>query len=97
MPRDQMFDKSQPHTMPAKDEFKAYRRTKLVVDAIRIPGPFTVVTREGPLRCDDGWLALDTAGWPYPIAHAEMVQICDTEAPMTPDAAQHARSGEPVS
>ena len=35
---------------------------------VRIDGPFTVETAEGPLRCEDGWVALDTNGDPYPIA-----------------------------
>lgn len=36
--------------------------------ATRVAGPFEVETREGTLRCDDGWLALDSNGDPYPIA-----------------------------
>lgn len=36
--------------------------------AIRIDGPFEVETREGTLTCQDGWLALDSNGEPYPIA-----------------------------
>lgn len=34
---------------------------------VRIDGPFQVETREGILRSDGGWLALDADGWPYPI------------------------------
>lgn len=34
---------------------------------IRIDGPFEVETRNGELRCQDGYLALDAGGWPYPI------------------------------
>ena len=43
----------------------------------RMDGPFTVQTREGVLRCEDGWLALDEHGDPYPIAadvHASAYQ-----------------------
>jgi hypothetical protein len=36
--------------------------------AVRVTGPFQVVTREGTLICENGWLALDTNGDPYPIA-----------------------------
>jgi hypothetical protein len=34
---------------------------------IRMDGPFTVETREGTLTCSDGWLAIDSDGYPYPI------------------------------
>ena len=33
----------------------------------RIKGPFKVKTREGEITCEDGYLALDSADWPYPI------------------------------
>lgn len=36
--------------------------------AVRISGRFQVVTREGTLACEDGWLALDQNGDPYPVA-----------------------------
>ena len=39
--------------------------------AARIEGPFLVETREGVLKCQDGYLALDTEGHPYPIAAEE--------------------------
>lgn len=48
-------------------EFRKVAFTK----AIRIFGPFTVQTREGILSCEDGWLAIDANGWPYPIADDE--------------------------
>jgi hypothetical protein len=34
----------------------------------RIEGPFTVVTPHGEVVCEDGWLAVDSNGDPYPIA-----------------------------
>ena len=43
--------------------------------AIRIEGPFTVETSEGPLRCENGYLAIDARGYPYPIAADEFEQI----------------------
>ena len=46
---------------------KMYRKMHLT-QAVRIDGPFRVNTKEGPLDCEDGYLALDSAGWPYPIA-----------------------------
>lgn len=48
--------------------FKTYRRRITETRAVRIRGPFSVETLEGVMRCDDGWLALDVDGNPYPIA-----------------------------
>jgi hypothetical protein len=46
--------------------WKLYRR-KSFTNAQRIEGPFEVETHEGFLRCEDGWLAVDAEGFPYPI------------------------------
>lgn len=43
--------------------------------AIRMAGPFTVETSEGPLRCEDGWLCFDARGYPYPVAAEEFALI----------------------
>jgi hypothetical protein len=59
-----MFDRM---NLPEEDGFKVYRK-KTLVRAMRVEGPFTVATREGALLCEDGYLALDEDGWPYPIA-----------------------------
>jgi hypothetical protein len=53
---------------------KHYRK-KVLTAAVRMPGPFTVVTREGTLACPDGYLAVDAHGWPYPIARDEFEAI----------------------
>jgi hypothetical protein len=50
-------------------------RKKRLTRACRITGPFEVVTREGTLTCPDGYLALDSKGWPYPIAVDEFDEI----------------------
>lgn len=42
-------------------------RKKVLTRAVRIAKPFTVQTPEGRLHCEDGWLALDARGYPYPI------------------------------
>lgn len=42
---------------------------------VRIEGPFTVETLEGPLSCPDGFLAIDSGGNPYPIAVEEHERI----------------------
>jgi hypothetical protein len=51
-----------------------YRKTKLTY-AVKISGPFTVETSEGPLTCADGYLAVDARGYPYPIATDEFELI----------------------
>jgi hypothetical protein len=43
--------------------------------AMRIEGPFKVLTREGPLECPDGYLAVDAHGYPYPINKEEFEKI----------------------
>lgn len=53
------------------DEF----RKKVTTRAVRVHGPFTVETSEGPLHCEDGWLAVDARGYPYPIAAGEFELI----------------------
>lgn len=50
-------------------------RKKVTTRMVRIDGPFTVETSEGPLRCADGWLAMDARGYPYPIAADEQALI----------------------
>lgn len=42
-----------------------------VFHAVRVEGPFTVETSDGPVRCEDGWLAIDDQGNPYPIPEDE--------------------------
>lgn len=46
-------------------EFRKTTTTK----ALRVEGPFRVITIHGgePQECEDGWLALDSEGHPYPI------------------------------
>ena len=51
-----------------------YRKTALT-RALKIDGPFTVQTSEGPLTCSDGYLAVDARGYPYPIAADEFALI----------------------
>jgi hypothetical protein len=42
----------------------------------RIDGPFSVRTRHrGIVTCEDGYLAVDSGGWPYPIAADEHARI----------------------
>lgn len=55
-------------------EWGLYQKKRLT-QAIRIERPFQVETRRGPLTCPDGYLALDSDGWPYPIAKDEFEKI----------------------
>lgn len=62
--------------MPQEFDARAelYRKVALT-RAMRMDGPFLVETSEGPLRCEDGWLAVDARGYPYPIAAGEFELI----------------------
>lgn len=55
-------------------EARTFRKVALT-RAVRIDGPFIVETSEGPLWCEDGWLAVDARGYPYPIADVEFSMI----------------------
>jgi hypothetical protein len=49
---------------------------------IRIEGPFNVATSEGPLHCEDGYLAVDARGYPYPLhvdEHALIYEHADSQ------------------
>ena len=59
---------SDPQTWPS------YRK-RVLTHAVKIDGPFTVETSEGPLTCSDGYLAVDARGHPYPIATDEFSLI----------------------
>jgi hypothetical protein len=48
--------------------------------AVRVDGPFKVETAEGPLFCQDGYLALDTMGRPYPVEKQEFERIYEKKA-----------------
>ena len=54
--------------------WETYRKIRHT-EAVRIEGPFVVETSEGPLRCEDGYLAIDARGYPYPIAAEEFAII----------------------
>lgn len=60
------FDKETIQEHIDKDRFLTYRK-KLLTKALRVKGSFTVMTKEGKLHCDNGYLAIDSQGYPYPI------------------------------
>lgn len=55
-------------------EYHTYRKRSLT-RAIRIDGRFQVETTEGLTTCEDGYLAIDARGYPYPIAADEFALI----------------------
>lgn len=66
-------------TKQNKDEWPesnwaSYRKRTLTA-ARRMNGRFVVETREGVVTCEDGWLAVDAHGYPYPIAADEFETI----------------------
>jgi hypothetical protein len=56
-------------------EYRKVATTRMV----RIEGPFAVqIHGQGPeslITCDDGFLAVDARGYPYPIAANEQAEI----------------------
>lgn len=74
-PHIQRFTKA---TLPDR-AFPYYRRKITETAAVRIDGPFEVETLEGVMRCEDGWLALDVDGNPYPIASDVFERTFNTE------------------
>jgi hypothetical protein len=59
---DQRYD---PH--PNQSPWSPYRK-KGVTWMMRVSGPFKVQTQEGLVACDDGYVAIDEEGWPYPVS-----------------------------
>ena len=53
----------------------SFYRKKKFTKALRIKGEFFVETTEGTLTCKNGWLAIDSRGFPYPIADDEFQEI----------------------
>lgn len=65
------------------ESWPEWRKVK-TTRARRIDGPFEVETREGKLSCQDGWLAVDSGGFPYPIDNEEFETIYEA-LPKVPD------------
>lgn len=62
-------------------EFRQYRKL-YKPSAIRMDGPFACVTSEGNVAaCEDGWLAIDSQGYPYPIGAAEFEATYELDEP----------------
>lgn len=70
-----------------RDGYWQIFRKKVNTHMTRIDGPFIVETSEGPLRCEDGWLAIDARGYPYPIADDEKALIYEIAPPSNDEVA----------
>lgn len=55
-------------------DWRTYRK-KVTTRALKMPRAFSVETSEGTMRCEDGYLAIDARGYPYPIATDEFTLI----------------------
>lgn len=62
------------HINLPKDGWRRYMK-RHATQMIRIDGPFEVQTREGVVQCADGFLAIDSGGWPYPISKEEQERM----------------------
>jgi len=51
-------------------EWKMFKK-KTTTKACRMYESFEVETAEGIMKCEDGYLAIDARGFPYPIAKDE--------------------------
>lgn len=60
--------------------FGNYRK-KVITRAVQMDDPFTVKTKEGELTCSDGYLALDSEGWPYPISRGDFEAMYEPSQP----------------
>ncbi len=54
-------------TLPLRDFGREYVRKITSTFAWRMRSPFEVETLEGTMTCEDGYLAVDVEGNPYPI------------------------------
>jgi hypothetical protein len=71
----QTYSKDQ---LPAEYSTWPKYRKKTLTSAIKIAGPFRVITSETenePFLCQDGYLAIDARGYPYAIATEEFIKI----------------------
>jgi hypothetical protein len=55
------------NTLPPREDFVEYQKIN-PTRMIRITGVFKVATKHGVVECEDGYLAIDDTGYPYPVA-----------------------------
>lgn len=82
---------------PPVGEWTLCRKTALT-PMIRVVGAFEVETSEGRMRCEDGYLAVDSEGNPYPIAAEVAAASYESvgEAPSPASAAEVAALERPL-
>lgn len=61
-------------------EWQTFRK-KTPTEMVRVLGPFVVETDGGPILCNDGWLAKDARGHPYPVAAEEHQLVYEPAEP----------------
>ena len=74
--RGQHFDRD---NLPNEEDCQLFKKN-VPTKMMRVKGPFSVTTSEGMVYCEDGWLAIDSHGSPYPISVEEQEAIyepCD--------------------
>jgi len=67
VPDSAIYSRDEPEKLRAIPMWGIWTKTGKTL-AVRIDGPFACITKEGPLVCRDGYLALDTQGYPYPVS-----------------------------
>lgn len=60
--------------VPSFVNARKYRK-RVSTKALRMTSPFSVDTGHGVATCEDGYLAIDARGYPYPIARDEFEKI----------------------
>ena len=59
---------------PPLDDWPEFQKT-VPTKALRVDGSFAVRTREGVLSCDDGYLLIDSHGFPQAIGADEFQAV----------------------
>ena len=69
---ERVFDKD---SIPSDEAGWGIWRKHALTKALRINGSFQVETTEGTISCQDGYLCVDSRGYPYPVAKDEFEKI----------------------
>lgn len=69
------------HNVGSVEGFERFRKVH-TTRALRVEGTFHCLTSEGNVAsCTDGWLAVDSRGYPYPINATEFDLTYEPDAP----------------
>lgn len=66
VPEGAIYSRDEPEKLRAIPKWGIWTKTGKTL-AVRINGPFATISKHGVLSCQDGYLALDAEGYPYPI------------------------------